>query len=464
MKGGLCCALFAAQGRPRRRRAPARTPERRQRRGRGGRRHRHAGDDPAWSLGRRRRGRGADRLHVVTAQAGSLDVPSRRARALGARLRARGRRQRGREVRAAARGAAAARGRALRSGGRLGRRSRRSVRVRRRRPARQPLFAGYRLPWPIEVGTLHAGDWAEQRPRHAGGGGTLRRRRRRGCRRGPAGVRRGDRSRRRGRPLACRASARRRVVGRALRPGRHRPGRPYRHRGDRAPRRTSPARRLRSRASPTAPTCACSSTSGRIPTVLFGPGDVRVAHMPDEYVPLEELARGRRGARPHRAALLRRRASRPAGRPDTVPPARPPYVQANPLAPTSRRRIVGHPSARSWIRACRTCRLGRVEVQAPPAHAQAGDPGGGLQQGVTCAPAVTRQVLESKGTPVTEPGPVAKLETQRRRLDRRAVPVDHVDGARRRHRRVNPPRRRVRRRRASALRPHRLRSASSSPP
>ena len=28
---------------------------------------------------------------------------------------------------------------------------------------------------------------------------------------------------------------------------------------------------------------------GRTPTVLFGPGDVRVAHMPDEYVPIEEL-------------------------------------------------------------------------------------------------------------------------------------------------------------------------------
>jgi acetylornithine deacetylase len=28
---------------------------------------------------------------------------------------------------------------------------------------------------------------------------------------------------------------------------------------------------------------------GRIPTVLFGPGDVRVAHMADEYVPLDQL-------------------------------------------------------------------------------------------------------------------------------------------------------------------------------
>ena len=28
---------------------------------------------------------------------------------------------------------------------------------------------------------------------------------------------------------------------------------------------------------------------GGIPTVLFGPGDVRVAHMPDEHVPIDEL-------------------------------------------------------------------------------------------------------------------------------------------------------------------------------
>ena len=28
---------------------------------------------------------------------------------------------------------------------------------------------------------------------------------------------------------------------------------------------------------------------GGIPTVLFGPGDVRVAHMADEYVPIDEL-------------------------------------------------------------------------------------------------------------------------------------------------------------------------------
>ena len=28
---------------------------------------------------------------------------------------------------------------------------------------------------------------------------------------------------------------------------------------------------------------------GGIPTVLFGPGDVRVAHMPDEHVPIAEL-------------------------------------------------------------------------------------------------------------------------------------------------------------------------------
>jgi acetylornithine deacetylase len=30
---------------------------------------------------------------------------------------------------------------------------------------------------------------------------------------------------------------------------------------------------------------------GVIPTVLFGPGDVRVAHMPDEFVPIDQLRR-----------------------------------------------------------------------------------------------------------------------------------------------------------------------------
>jgi acetylornithine deacetylase len=28
--------------------------------------------------------------------------------------------------------------------------------------------------------------------------------------------------------------------------------------------------------------------------VLFGPGDIAVAHQPDEYVPAEDLVRGRR--------------------------------------------------------------------------------------------------------------------------------------------------------------------------
>ena len=30
---------------------------------------------------------------------------------------------------------------------------------------------------------------------------------------------------------------------------------------------------------------------GDIPTVMYGPGDVRRAHGPDEYVPLEDLRR-----------------------------------------------------------------------------------------------------------------------------------------------------------------------------
>ena len=133
-------------------------------------------------------------------------------------------------------------------------------RWRRRRA--QPLFAGYRLPWPIEVGTVRAGDWASSVP------DTLVAEGRYGVAvgedvgRGPAGVRRGDRPRRRGRSLAGRAPAGRGVVGRTLRPGRDRRGPPDRDDGHRRGRRRRPARRLRSRASPTAPTCACSSTSG----------------------------------------------------------------------------------------------------------------------------------------------------------------------------------------------------------
>ena len=183
-----------------------------------------------------------------------------------------------------------------------------------------PLFAGYRLPWPIEVGTVRAGDWASSVP------DTL-------VAEGRYGVAVGE-------DVAAARRAFEEAIARAAAAdpwlaahppevewwgGRFDPavttvGRPDRHGGDRAPRRPSPARRLRSRASPTAPTCACSSTSGGIPTVLFGPGDVRVAHMPDEYVPIDDLRAAAQTLIARGAALLRRPRNRLAETPGHATP------------------------------------------------------------------------------------------------------------------------------------------------
>ena len=154
----------------------------------------------------------------------------------------------------------------------------------------------------------------EQRPRHAGRGGTLRRRRRRGRGRGPAGVRRRDRPRRRGRSLAGGPPARGGVVGRALRPGRHGRRRPDRHDGHRRRGATSPGSAPPVEGVTYGADMRLLVNVGRIPTVLFGPGDVRVAHMPDEYVPIDDLRRGREDARRHGAALLRRARIVPPGR------------------------------------------------------------------------------------------------------------------------------------------------------
>ena len=136
MKGGLVCALFAAEGHPRCRRRAARAPERRQRRRRGGRRHGHAGDDPPRALGRWRRRRRADEASRGPGAGRLADVPAHGARPVGARLRARGGRERRREVRAAVLRAAPARGGALRGEGRdRAMRPSPAIRTRRSSPA-----------------------------------------------------------------------------------------------------------------------------------------------------------------------------------------------------------------------------------------------------------------------------------------------------------------------------------------
>lgn len=153
---------------------------------------------------------------------------------------------------------------------------------------RSPLFAGYRLPWPIEVGTLRAGDWASSVP------GTL-------VAEGRYGVAVGEST----------AAARRAFEGAIARAAAadewlaaHPPvvewwgG------------RFDPAVTELDDPVVTAVTAAATAVAGaappvegvtygadmrllvnvgRIPTVLFGPGDVRVAHMPDEHVPVAEL-------------------------------------------------------------------------------------------------------------------------------------------------------------------------------
>ena len=151
-----------------------------------------------------------------------------------------------------------------------------------------PLFAGHRLPWPIEVGTVRAGDWASSVP------DTL-------VAEGRYGVAVGEdviAARRTFEAAIARAAAADPWL--AVHPpetvwwgGRFDPA------------VTDPADPIVAVVTGAAAdaTGAAPRVEGvtygadmrllvnvaNIPTVLFGPGDVRVAHMPDEYVPIEDL-------------------------------------------------------------------------------------------------------------------------------------------------------------------------------
>ena len=151
-----------------------------------------------------------------------------------------------------------------------------------------PLFAGYRLPWPIEVGTVRAGDWASSVP------DTL-------IAEGRYGVAVGE-------DVAEARRAFEQAIARAA------AGDPWltAHPPDVEwwggrfdPAVTDPHDAIVTAVS-SATAAVTGSPSvvegvtygadmrllvnvGRIPTVLFGPGDVRAAHMPDEHVPLAEL-------------------------------------------------------------------------------------------------------------------------------------------------------------------------------
>jgi acetylornithine deacetylase len=151
-----------------------------------------------------------------------------------------------------------------------------------------PLYRGYRLPWPIEVGTLRAGDWASSVPE------TLVAEGRYGIAIGeePADARRAFEA------AIARAAAADEWL--AAHPpvvewwgGRFDPA--VTDVSD--PLVTTVVEAVRSVTGSPAPVEGVTYgadmrllvNAGGIPTVLFGPGDVRVAHMPDEYVPVAEL-------------------------------------------------------------------------------------------------------------------------------------------------------------------------------
>ena len=153
---------------------------------------------------------------------------------------------------------------------------------------RAPLFAGYRAPWPIEVGTVRSGDWASSVP------DTL-------VAEGRYGVAVGED-----------AAAARRVFEEEVRRaaeadpwlaahppevewwgGRFDPA--VTDLDDPVVVTVSAAARDVTGAPPRVEGVTYGADMrllvnvGRIPTILFGPGDVRVAHMPDEHVSIAEL-------------------------------------------------------------------------------------------------------------------------------------------------------------------------------
>ena len=153
---------------------------------------------------------------------------------------------------------------------------------------RSPLFAGYRLPWPIEVGTVRAGDWASSVP------DTL-------VAEGRYGVAVGE-------DVAAARRAFEDAIARAAAAhpwlAAHPPEVEW-WGGRFDPAVTDPADPIVRAVTGAAADVTGSAPPvegvtygadmrllvnvGRIPTVLFGPGDVRVAHMPDEYVPVDDL-------------------------------------------------------------------------------------------------------------------------------------------------------------------------------
>lgn len=158
----------------------------------------------------------------------------------------------------------------------------------RNRRARHPLLARYRLPYPLSIGTVRAGEWASSVPE------TL-------CCEGRYGVAIGE-------DVAAARRELEEAVARAARADpwlRRQPPRLEWWGGQFEPAEVAvedPIVRTVAEAyreiSGTQPRLAGVTygadmrllvNEGKIPTVLFGPGDVRQAHRPDEFVPVDQL-------------------------------------------------------------------------------------------------------------------------------------------------------------------------------
>jgi acetylornithine deacetylase len=153
---------------------------------------------------------------------------------------------------------------------------------------RSSLFAGYRLPWPIEVGTVRAGDWASSVP------DTL-------VAEGRYGVAVGEDA-----GAARREFENAIALAAAADPwlAEHPPEVQW-WGGRFDPAVTDPQHAIVTAVSAAAAAVTGSApvvegvtygadmrllvNVGGVPTVLFGPGDIRAAHMPDEHVSLAEL-------------------------------------------------------------------------------------------------------------------------------------------------------------------------------
>jgi acetylornithine deacetylase len=156
-----------------------------------------------------------------------------------------------------------------------------------------PLYAAHRLPWPIEVGTLRAGEWASSVPERLV------------CE-GRYGVAPGEDE------AAARRELEDAVAAAAAGDAWLRDHRPLVEwwGGRFAPAVTDPADPLVTTLAGAAEAALGGQAAlegvtygsdmrlfvnlGRMPCVLFGPGDVRDCHMPDESVPVDEVVRAAR--------------------------------------------------------------------------------------------------------------------------------------------------------------------------